>query len=313
MDHMMPEMDGIEATRIIRGEIGSDYARNVPIIALTASAMAGSEKMFLEKGFNAYISKPIDIMRLDVELNKWIRDKRGKETAVEERQSQAPAALLGDEAYQWPAADDNKPASVFQGEVKKAHIAGVDLEESLSRYGDDDVLNGVLRSYADTTPQLLDKMRIISRYKLPEYAITVHGIKGSSYGICAQAAGKWAERLEAAAKHEDLETILAENNDFIKMMERLLSDIRGYLDGPSGRKATKTKSYAPDRKVLERILTASKLFDVPAMERGVAKLEEYEYESGADLVAWLRSCLDNLEYAEIQSHLTKALQVSRRR
>jgi PAS domain S-box-containing protein len=308
MDHMMPEMDGIEATRLIR-EIGSDYARNVPIIALTASAMAGSEKMFLENGFNAYISKPIDIMRLDVELNKWIRDKRGNEAPARAERPSEPAVA---EAYQRPETEDDKPRDASPREPKEAHISGVNLEEGLSRYGEDDVFNGVLRSYADNTPQLLDKMRIVSRYKMPEYAITVHGIKGSSYGICAQAAGKWAERLEAAAKQEDLETILAENNDFIKMMERLLSDIRGYLDGPSNRKAEKSKSYAPERKILEKILIASKLFDVPAMERGVEQLEKHEYETGAELVAWLRTCLDNLEYAEIQSHLTKALQVSRR-
>ncbi|MDR1931881.1 MAG: PAS domain S-box protein, partial [Spirochaetales bacterium] len=54
MDHMMPEMDGIEAVRIIRNEIGSGYARDVPIVALTANALKGNEDMFLSSGFNAY-------------------------------------------------------------------------------------------------------------------------------------------------------------------------------------------------------------------------------------------------------------------
>jgi signal transduction histidine kinase/ActR/RegA family two-component response regulator len=71
MDHMMPEMDGVEAVRIIRSEIGSDYARNVPIIALTANALAGNEEIFLENGFNGYIPKPIDIRLLDEMLKKW--------------------------------------------------------------------------------------------------------------------------------------------------------------------------------------------------------------------------------------------------
>jgi CheY-like chemotaxis protein/anti-sigma regulatory factor (Ser/Thr protein kinase) len=71
MDHMMPGMDGVEAVRIIRNEIGTDYARNVPIIALTANALEGNEEMFLGNGFNGYISKPIDIRLLDEMLKKW--------------------------------------------------------------------------------------------------------------------------------------------------------------------------------------------------------------------------------------------------
>jgi signal transduction histidine kinase/CheY-like chemotaxis protein len=70
MDHMMPEMDGIEAVRIIRTDIDSDYARTVPIVALTANALAGNEDLFLGKGFNGFISKPIDIKRLDEILKK---------------------------------------------------------------------------------------------------------------------------------------------------------------------------------------------------------------------------------------------------
>jgi CheY-like chemotaxis protein len=75
MDHMMPEMDGIEATQIIRTQIPGDYAKTLPIIALTANAISGNEEMFLQSGFNSYISKPIDIMRLDTVLNQFVRDR----------------------------------------------------------------------------------------------------------------------------------------------------------------------------------------------------------------------------------------------
>jgi CheY-like chemotaxis protein len=73
MDHMMPKMDGIEATHIIRKELGTEYAKTVPIIALTANAVAGSREMFLQNGFNSFISKPIDLAQLDTELTKWIK------------------------------------------------------------------------------------------------------------------------------------------------------------------------------------------------------------------------------------------------
>jgi signal transduction histidine kinase/CheY-like chemotaxis protein len=70
MDHMMPEMDGIEATAIIR-----QWEREVPIIALTANALVGMKEMFLEKGFTDYLSKPIEITKLDEMIARWIPKK----------------------------------------------------------------------------------------------------------------------------------------------------------------------------------------------------------------------------------------------
>jgi CheY-like chemotaxis protein len=73
MDHMMPDMDGIEATRIIREEIGSAYAGTVPVIALTANALVGNEEMFLSKGFSGFLPKPIDLADLDQILNWYVK------------------------------------------------------------------------------------------------------------------------------------------------------------------------------------------------------------------------------------------------
>lgn len=73
MDYMMPEMDGIETTRIIREELGTMYAKTVPIIALTAAEVDSKEEMFLQNGFSSFLAKPIDITRLDAEINRWVR------------------------------------------------------------------------------------------------------------------------------------------------------------------------------------------------------------------------------------------------
>jgi CheY-like chemotaxis protein len=71
MDHMMPGIDGIEATRRIRA-LGTEYASRIPIIALTANAVVGNEQMFMEKGFQAFLSKPINVPRLDEIVRRWI-------------------------------------------------------------------------------------------------------------------------------------------------------------------------------------------------------------------------------------------------
>ncbi|MDR0322737.1 MAG: PAS domain S-box protein, partial [Treponema sp.] len=74
MDHMMPEMDGVEAVKLIRA-LKTDYAKNISIIALTANAVAESEKMFLENGFDAFLPKPFNTMSLDSVVQRWVRDK----------------------------------------------------------------------------------------------------------------------------------------------------------------------------------------------------------------------------------------------
>jgi len=71
MDHMMPGMDGVEATKIIRG---MGYAK--PIVALTANALKDTEKMFMENGFSGFVSKPIDVDKLDKYLMRFIRDRK---------------------------------------------------------------------------------------------------------------------------------------------------------------------------------------------------------------------------------------------
>ena len=71
MDHMMPEMNGIDATKILREEIG--YTN--PIVALTANALKDSAEMFMSNGFSGFISKPIDIGQLNIYLSRFIRDK----------------------------------------------------------------------------------------------------------------------------------------------------------------------------------------------------------------------------------------------
>ncbi|MDR2617903.1 MAG: response regulator [Treponema sp.] len=72
MDHMMPGMDGIEATAAIRSWEKSQNKSEMPIVALTANAISGMKEMFLEQGFNDYVSKPIEIAKLDEIMSQWI-------------------------------------------------------------------------------------------------------------------------------------------------------------------------------------------------------------------------------------------------
>ena len=83
MDHRMPDMDGVETTRRIRSLENEDsrYA-DIPIVALTADVVSGMKEMFLEKGFNDFLSKPIDTAELNAVLKKWIPQNKQREEAA---------------------------------------------------------------------------------------------------------------------------------------------------------------------------------------------------------------------------------------
>jgi signal transduction histidine kinase/CheY-like chemotaxis protein/HPt (histidine-containing phosphotransfer) domain-containing protein len=290
MDHMMPEMDGIEATRIIRNEIGTEYAKSVPIIALTANAIVGNEEMFLSNGFNAFLSKPIDIMRLDTILNQWVRGKQTEESLREAEKLRGEAAVMEVEEL---------APMVFDGFT----IEGIDLEEGIARYGKKETYLSILQSYVAHTPELLEKLRFLSRENLPQYAVTVHGIKGSSYGISAMDIGRQAEKLEHEAKAGNYDEVNGENAAFIEKAETLLTKLRDLLRMTEEQGSEKKKAPAPDSLLLEKLLDASRRFKPALMEEVLSEIEQWEYDSGGELVTWLREQLDNLEYDAIRKRL----------
>ena len=71
LDHMMPELDGIETLNLIRADM-DPYMQNVPVVALTANVMSGVREMFIAEGFNDYVPKPIDMVWVTSILRKYI-------------------------------------------------------------------------------------------------------------------------------------------------------------------------------------------------------------------------------------------------
>jgi CheY-like chemotaxis protein len=299
MDHMMPEMDGVEATRIIRLELDTEYARTVPIIAFTANALYGNEEMFLSNGFNGFISKPIDILRLDMALNQWVRDRHSETT---HRPANDEAGILAQE-------NNTETSGVFSG----LHVEGVDFESGIARYGDAGAYLGILRSYATHTPKILDRLRSCSENTIQEYAIAVHSLKGISYGICADAIARNAGELERAAKVGDFKTVFANNGLLIETTENMLvnlNDVLARIASDSANDGKFERLPDPDPKKLERMLDGARRIKTSMMEETLRDLEQFRYESdaGQELVVWLREKLDNLEYHAIRDRLEKLIQ-----
>ena len=115
-------------------------------------------------------------------------------------------------------------------------IPGVDIEKVEDLYEDDiDLYVKVCRSFVSVTPAVLDKLRLVDNHNvsaeiLAAYAISVHSIKGTSTTIGAEETRKAALNLELMAKAGDLSGVLAENQTFLKNTEKLLDDIKRWLE-----------------------------------------------------------------------------------
>jgi CheY-like chemotaxis protein/HPt (histidine-containing phosphotransfer) domain-containing protein len=225
MDHMMPHMDGLEATARIR-ELPN--GREAPIVALTANAVSGVREMFMAHGMDDFLSKPIEPARLEAMLAKWIPEgKRMVAAAKEEAIGAAarPAASAGASAgASWIDGSDDSKTLVDRV------IDGMDLITGLERLGDDEELYlEVLRAFVQCTPPLLDKLRNPARESLGEYAVLVHGVKGSSLNVGADKVGRLAAGLEAAARAGDYATVAAGNQSFLETADKLMADLSDLL------------------------------------------------------------------------------------
>jgi signal transduction histidine kinase/HPt (histidine-containing phosphotransfer) domain-containing protein/AmiR/NasT family two-component response regulator len=300
MDQMMPGMDGIEAVRIIRNEIGTEYARTIPIIALTANALVGNEKMFLEKGFQAFLPKPINAFTLDAILNEWVRDP--------ERE----AALRGSAAAEGPA-EGPEPAAPPgidpEGSWLREHpVEGLDLAAALVLYGGSGAAYiPILRSFTGHTPVLLEKMDAHLQSSPSDYAVEVHGLKGSCNAVCAGETAALARELEAAAKEGRFDLVRARHGELRQLALDLTARIAALLGEWEAEHPPEAREQRaePDRALLARLSAAAAAFNSSVIEELLGELEQYRYETGEDLLRRLRKQAENFDYAAIHEELGK--------
>jgi len=218
MDHMMPDMDGIEAVRVIREESDSEYGRNVPIIALTANALVGTSEMFLSKGFNGFISKPIDIVQLDEALNQWIRDKKGEENGGQ-RIENSDSALYSNNSKN----DSPVPGTSFPF----PDIPDVNVKKGIAMTGGTEA--GYRNVLATLNKNVKERLPLFQTPPdpdtLPMFITQVHSLKSSTASIGAAEVSARAAKLEAAGMAGDLAFIREHLGDFLEHLTALVKNI----------------------------------------------------------------------------------------
>ncbi|MCL2633921.1 MAG: GAF domain-containing protein [Oscillospiraceae bacterium] len=284
MDHMMPEMDGIETVKHIR-----DFGYTGSIVALTANAVAGQTEVFLDNGFDEFISKPIDIRHLNLILNKLVRDKQPPEV-IENARLQKDAVTVEKKT---------PPSRLLNMETK-----GIDLKKGLLRYDSDEAAYiKILRSYVASIRSMLDTIKVFNEQDAANYKVRVHGIKGACLGIFADEIGKKAAALETAANEKDFDFIKDNNPPFILSAYELVENLSALLaslddDSPKLQKAK------PDTELLKKLLFACETYSMTQADEAMTEISKYKYDEDDGLVAELMEYMDNMDYSKIAERLS---------
>jgi len=231
---MMPDMDGIETLQRIRELDGEDpYYKNLAIVALTADAVFGTREMLIEKGFNDFLTKPIDTLKLNAILERWI--PREKQEDLEE---------------------DNPAESVQNDSEIKIVIGGLNTEKGLALTGGkmNNYIEILHSFYRDGTEKIQQLKECLETENLPLYVIYVHALKSASAIVGAEQISKTAEELEKAGRHGDSVFIHARNAALIVDLEILLHKIYTVLSEEEG----KTRASFTDKELLKTGLSALK-------------------------------------------------------
>ena len=304
MDHMMPEMDGIETVKYIR-ELGY----KAPIVALTANAVSGQADIFLQNGFDDFISKPIDIRQLNTVLNKLVRDKQPREV-IEAARRQIINLNMNDLNKSTENSGSNAKSM-----LQNKEIPGLNIPEGIKRYeGDENIYLKILRSYLSSVGSILKDINNINMDKinddeseLKKYKIKVHGIKGISLDIFAEKAGREAKDLEEAAISHNINYIFEHNAAFLDNTRKLLDEIEGLLARVE-EENPKQKKEKPDIITLTKLLAACNDYNMDDADAAIDEIEKYQYESYSGLTEWLRENIDIMEFEKVAEKIKTLLE-----
>ena len=221
LDHMMPEMDGVETLKQLKA-LEDNLSKDTPVIALTANAVAGAKEEYIAQGFADYLSKPVQGSTLEKMVRAYLPEKLVHTGREENGQDKKDAESVR-ESKEKEAVGDGSDENVFDKDIVAAHSQAVQdscdgiAEErfpgekllcahhikaarALPYFGDDvEMYLEILEEFGAGMPERVVKLEA-SAWDCESYAILVHALKSNAKNVGAETLGLMAFEHEKAAK-----------------------------------------------------------------------------------------------------------------
>ncbi|MCA6218858.1 PAS domain S-box protein [Ideonella sp. B7] len=294
MDVQMPEMDGNEATRRLRGELG---LTQLPVIALTAGALVAERQRALESGMTDFISKPLDPQALIRTLRRRVEAQRGEPWPVEQRATSDAAPPPN-----WPRLEE------------------VDTRDAAERLGPDPavflrMLGRLLEEYEDlqTVPADLHAARPPDR----PLSARLHKLRGSAGMLGAKVVQRLAGDAEtlarAGAEADQMRTAL---QALAQALQRLRRQARDWLDGQRLEDDRHLRQQGPQPTVALEALQAWAAMleaqDLAALDRFRELAPALQQHLPTEAFATLRDAVEHLSFAQAAVLVNRLVEAARR-
>lgn len=263
MDHMMPVMDGVQTLHAIR-ELEGNPSRDIPVIALTANAVAGARELYLQEGFQDYLTKPIDADKFENMLIEYLPSNVVYLTN---------SRNISNEYEQTQEEGDGE----FDIRESQLYLMGFNLRNGLRYMGGDKALYGkVLRDFHSILQEKETALKdFLQKGDMPGYTIIVHSLKGNARNVGADDLADEAFELEKMAKAGQLEDVTVRSPILFGMMNTMRNSLRVYLETEDA--GEKAGSQEPEESA--GYITEEDW--VRALQELAARLDDFDGESAA--------------------------------
>lgn len=267
MDHMMPVMDGVQTLHAIRALEGNP-SRDIPVIALTANAVAGARELYLKEGFQDYLTKPIDADKFENMLIEYLPDNVVYLTNNRE------------------VSDEYEPQNAEEFDIRESqlYLMGFNLRNGLRYMGGDKSLYGkVLHDFHSILQEKETALEdFLQKGDMPGYTIIVHSLKGNARSVGADDLADEAFELEKMAKAGQLEDVTVRSPILFSMMKNMRNSLRVYLET----EAAEEEKAQTGETVTEEKITEEEW--VRALQELAARLDDFDGESAASKLRELK-------------------------
>ena len=287
IDHRMPEMDGIETLHAMK-TMDDNLSAGKPCIALTANAISGVRKMYLNEGFDDYVSKPVNPAKLEEMIRRYL-PKDYIEDAPEGSED---------------SGDDTTQAKDYSDFINKMYdIDELDVDSALANCGSEELLASTIKQYHSSIDQkALELQQFFEAEDWENYGIKVHALKSTSRLIGAIRLSKLAEHLEECANNNTVSEIQKNHKP---LMERFLS-FRHKLeplveeDSDSADKPEISKEELSAK--LKQMLDYADAFDIDGLDELIKELSSFKIPLDfSDRFDKIRTSVENVDFKELRS------------